>query len=89
MDNITTIKELTKMLTEQLNDIVKETFGEFPKLIVYAENTENVEDKDNLEEYNLNVIYAPLNIDTISPKEKDHLKEVLQWSKQWLKETLS
>lgn len=90
VDEVTTIKELTGLLTLQLNEIVSETFGTFPKLIVYAMSTVNGDtDPKDVKGYDLNVVFAPLEIDSVGPVESTALAHVLNWSKRWLVTVLS
>lgn len=89
IEEVTTIKELTGLLSQQLNEIVSETFGDFPKLIVYAtRNSEGDPDPKNIKSYDLDVVFAPLQIDSVGPIENSTLTEVLNWSKNWLGKVL-
>lgn len=76
-----TVKELTTLLSKQLNSEVKDEFGDFPDLIVYAEN---MIDK----QYDLNVIFAPLSIDDGYRVGEDRLREVLNWARDWVQKTV-
>ena len=80
MNTKTAVKEITNLLTQQLNKIIHEPFPDFPTVVVFA--TKNTDQPSTY------VFYVGVEEEK-TDFDSEELEGVLQWSQEWVAQSLS